>query len=486
MPTYTWTGATVSYDPVTENVVAVGTTPAVLELVVPETTTSLSYTLLATDPGDLPAIDINIDDYEVRLNGVTFGPGYDTTESYIGYVTWLQNGVQRTTIVLDLFFEGNPDVDYYFVIGGAALPQITTLAAWNAFEASVIDVGLATGAYGPNTIIPLSSLGATVSQDDELTGTLGNDVFNGGAGNDTINGLDGSDTIDGGAGDDTLTGLRGFDTINGGTGNDTITGGAGNDVINGGDDDDDINGGIGWDTLSGGEGNDTIRGLDGYDTINGNGGDDILFGNNGNDIMNGGGGNDTMNGGLGFDTMNGDDGNDIISGLSGFDTINGGTGNDTLNGNSGNDTLEGGAGDDTLNGGIGRDTLNGGGGDDVLNGNNGFDTLIGGTGNDTLNGHFGNDTLNGSAGNDTMTGGLGFDLFIFNGGTDEITDFTDDQDTVRLDDALWTGTLSVQDVIDTYASVVGTNTVFDFGGGNLLTLTGVTDLNSLTDDIAIF
>ena len=310
--------------------------------------------------------------------------------------------------------------------------------------------------------------------------------YRAGSGNDTVTGNDTSNVLIGNAGNDTLSGLRGFDTINGGAGNDTIEGGAGNDTINGGGGIDIINGGIGWDTLNGDDGNDTIRALDGYDTVNGGAGDDILFGNNGNDIMNGGGGNDTMNGGLGFDTMNGDDGNDIISGLSGFDTINGGTGNDTLNGNAGNDTMEGGSGRDTLNGGIGRDFLSGGNDDDILNGNNGFDTLIGGTGNDTLNGHFGNDTLNGSAGNDTMTGGLGFDLFIFNGGTDEITDFTDDQDTVRLDDALWTGTLSVQDVIDTYASVVGTNTVFDFGGGNVLTLTGVTDLNSLTDDIAIF
>lgn len=153
------------------------------------------------------------------------------------------------------------------------------------------------------------------------------------------------------------------------------------------------------------------------------------------------------------------------------DRLLGEMGNDNLKGRGGNDTLAGRDGNDRLNGGGGRDKLDGGNGRDNLNGGGGRDMLIGGKGDDTL------------------TGGTGPDTFLFKGGnigSDEITDFSKGTDQLKLDDALWSGTLTEQQVIDTYASVVGGDTVFDFGNGNQITLTGVGSLSNLADDILIF
>ncbi|QSJ14991.1 FG-GAP repeat protein [Nostoc sp. UHCC 0702] len=99
---------------------------------------------------------------------------------------------------------------------------------------------------------------------DNLVGTIGNDIINGGNGNDTIKGGAGNDSLFGGNGNDVLYG------------DGLMDGGAGNDTLNGGNGDDTLYGGGGTDYLTGGNGNDLL-----YGGI----GSDILTGNNGNDIF---------------------------------------------------------------------------------------------------------------------------------------------------------------------------------------------------------
>ena len=85
-----------------------------------------------------------------------------------------------------------------------------------------------------------------------------------------------------------------------------------------------------------------------------------------------------------------------------------------------------------------------------------------------------------------MIGGANADRFIFavGYGRDTINDFADNQDKLHLDDALWGGGLSKQQVIDMFASVVGGHTVFDFGA-NELTVRMISDPNDLLNDIII-
>jgi Ca2+-binding RTX toxin-like protein len=150
-----------------------------------------------------------------------------------------------------------------------------------------------------------------------------------------------------------------------------------------------------------------------------------------------------------------------------------------LVGGGGNDLLRGGAHSDTLFGGNNNDTLYGDSGNDLLDGGGGEDLLLGGPGNDSLRGR---------ADDDTLTGGDGADRFVFGNGDDrdQITDFQNNTDTIALDDNLWNGNLTASEVVNQFGSVVNGNAVLDFGGGDVLTIEGVTNLNILVDDIAIF
>ena len=192
-----------------------------------------------------------------------------------------------------------------------------------------------------------------------------------------------------------------------------------------------------------------------------------------------------LRGTSGADTLTGDSGNDTLYGFAGNDTLTGNAGDDQLIGGPGNDALFGGAGNDTLDGGRGRDTLFGHRGNDIYRiddandqavelRNEGTDTILStmtftlsehiehlsliGTlpsnatgnhlanviiGNDSANrlfGSGGNDTLDGKRGNNVLSGGSGQDSFAFTSSDsiNTITDFTVADDTIRLDNAVFT------------------------------------------------
>ena len=106
---------------------------------------------------------------------------------------------------------------------------------------------------------------------------------------------------------------------------------------------------------------------------------------------------------------------------------------------------------------------------DALSGGAGNDRLFGGAGSDLLDGGTGADFLNGGAGDDRFVyrlGGYGADVifgFVAGAGSEDRVVFSG-----------FSGPL-------TFATQVGTDTVFDFGGGNTLTLRNV-QLGSLSAD----
>ncbi|MFN7002853.1 MAG: hypothetical protein ACK4NW_05385 [Roseinatronobacter sp.] len=293
-------------------------------------------------------------------------------------------------------------------------------------------------------------------------------------------GTEGRDTLTGGSGNDYIFGGAGHDLIRGGAGHDTLFGGFGHDTIYGGDGNDLIVGGPGNDRLWGEAGNDTIFGISGNNRFGGGAGDDLLVG---------GTGNDTIYGGEGNDTIYGNAGNNSLWGMRGDDLIHGGDGNDRIGGGRGNDTIYGHGGNDTIFGGMGDDLIYGGAGNDVIWGMDDNDTIFGGTGNDFIHGGRGDDVLDGGPGNDTMRGGPGADTFIFREGHERllIEDFTfSDNDRLLLDESLWGGGLTAEDVVETYGTVVGNSIVLDFGSGDVITLAGLTDLDQLAGYIDFF
>jgi Ca2+-binding RTX toxin-like protein len=125
----------------------------------------------------------------------------------------------------------------------------------------------------------------------------------------------------------------------------------------------------------------------------------------------------------------------------------------------------------------GNDRLKGTDGNDVITGLGGSDRLEGDKGNDRLFGGGGDDRLKGDNGDDVLSGGAGADRFVFEtgDGRDVVKDFEDGIDRI---DFLDFGFASAQQA-KSFATQVGANVVFDFGGGNVVTIENVL-LNALT------
>ncbi len=283
---------------------------------------------------------------------------------------------------------------------------------------------------GLDTLIGIENLIGSAFADN-LTGNSTYNILDGKAGNDCLRGWLGADTLIGGLGNDTffventrdvviekpnegidavsssityilpanvekLT-LTGTNAING-TGNDLANVLTGNSAAN------QLNGQVGNDTLNGGGGNDTLIGWSGADSMIGGVGNDTYFVENAGDVV----------------TENANQGTDAVSSrltytlpahvenlsLTGTSTING-TGNGLANAITGNSTAN------------------------QLNGLGGNDRVTGGAG---------NDILNGGVGMDTLTGGIGNDIFRFTttGQSDKITDYSVANDTVQLDNGVFT------------------------------------------------
>ena len=228
----------------------------------------------------------------------------------------------------------------------------------------------------------------------------------------------------------------------------------------------------------------TINGTDDTDLLQGTSAPSYVLGKAGDDDLSGGAGNDTIYGSYGSDLLFGEDDNDVLYGEQDADYLEGGAGNDTLDGGLGVDTLIGGAGNDTyylgydaadviddqgaptdvdvvimpyqlskytlpagieqgtIAAGTGASSLIGNTGDNALTGNDGNNMLNGAVGRDSLFGGIGNDVLVGGTGNDILSGGTGKDIFKFDSSltanTDKVTDFVVIDDTIQLENAIFT------------------------------------------------
>ena len=152
-------------------------------------------------------------------------------------------------------------------------------------------------------------------------------------------------------------------------------------------------------------------------------------------------------------TIVGNNGSNELFGTRFADLIRGLGGDDEIEARGGNDRVYGGAGNDEIDGDAGNDSLYGDGGNDEIDGGDGNDVLFGGTG---------HDELDGGTGNDVLTGGAGRDIFEFDRGdrgTDRITDWTDGQDRIDLDDFDY-----ILNQALSRGDQVGNNVRFDFAG----------------------
>ena len=387
-----------------------------------------------------------------------------------------------------------PDLGVELVDGGTGIDTISFSGVTTAVTAD-LGTGKATALLAG---APYYSVNVSISNVENITGGVANDILTGNAGTNVLSGGDGGDQLAGGDGNDTLNGGAGNDVLNGDAGNDILRGDAGADTLIGGAGIDtadyatasagvaaDLIGGpnsegdtlTGIENITGSRFNDLLVGDFGANTLIGGAGIDRLIGNNGNDILRGDTGADILDGGVGIDradyttstvgvTINLTNGtasdgdvlngienlygsvhNDILIGNTLANLFYGNSGNDQLFGLAGNDTLEGQNGDDAAFGGDGNDRIGGGEGNDGLFGEAGNDSLYGGNGNDFLSGGDGNDVIWGEAGNDQIDAGAGNDFAVLGAGDDIFTLGAGD-DRIRFD----------------YGN--GIDTIRDFGNGN--------------------
>ncbi|MBJ6127410.1 calcium-binding protein [Microvirga splendida] len=202
------------------------------------------------------------------------------------------------------------------------------------------------------------------------------------------------------------------------------------------------------------------------DSIDGNDFADYIFSGNGNDYVFTYGGKDEINGGAGNDLINAGSGTDLIY-YNGYSfnfvfsmNVDGSVQITDLSGSFGSDTIYNAELVSFANGvfNIGdllpvvtppvvllppspEDTYSG---NNHLTGTSGSDRLKGFGGNDVLKGGSGNDFLYGGLGNDKLYGGAGKDAFVFDTkantrtNKDAIMDFRVIDDTIRLDNAVFT------------------------------------------------
>ncbi|MEM9275630.1 MAG: pre-peptidase C-terminal domain-containing protein [Cyanobacteria bacterium P01_F01_bin.143] len=189
------------------------------------------------------------------------------------------------------------------------------------------DFGINLGEYTIEFNLITDSLTPTqegTAGDDELSGSIADDVLSGLGGDDSLFGNGGSDVLLGGAGNDELYGESGDDTLLGGPGDDLFYGNNGNDIFTGGSGNDEIFGGEDSDVIFAGDGDDTLLANDSRDVISGDDGNDLLFAGGGDDILMGVTGDDELFGGAGSDLFvfgNGDGTDTIFDFETGIDQI---------------------------------------------------------------------------------------------------------------------------------------------------------------------
>ena len=204
---------------------------------------------------------------------------------------------------------------------------------------------------------------------------------------------------------------------------------------------------------------------------------DVLYAGDGDDILIGGLGDDQLRGGAGSDTAS-------------YRNASAGVKADLMNSAINNGEARGDVYSmiENLEGSAHNDNLRGDNADNVLSGNAGNDVLSGRNGDDVLKGGLGADRLQGGRGDDKMWGNEGSDTFVFNAGDDVVKDFTASEgDRIELDvSALGIAGMTAQEIVSTYASTSTGEVVFDFGGGDTLTLENVTSLSGLDAHLDLF
>ena len=167
----------------------ISVSPETLEFVILDGSTSFSYNVIDdSEPDAFPDIGTDLQITNVVLDGVRYTSDMlAELQLYLGQVVWSGG----TTYILSISASDDPaDFEHIFRIAGVEPPAFSSPSAVDAWLNTVTFIGTAGGAFAPDQQIAVAALtGATVSENDSILGTTGEDALDGGAGDDTINPL---------------------------------------------------------------------------------------------------------------------------------------------------------------------------------------------------------------------------------------------------------------------------------------------------------
>jgi Ca2+-binding RTX toxin-like protein len=352
------------------------------------------------------------------------------------------------------YLEGGAGNDQ--LIGGSGTDTADYYAAGAAVTVNLALQGAQnTGGAGTDTLNGIENVNGSASGADMLTGDALDNILRGYGGNDVLNGGAGNNLLDGRDGNDLFIAHLGNDTIEGGAGSDSVdySGALSGVSVMLSTGTRDNSAGLGYSTefdaapgykpgatsivgqAVGGGGNDVLFDIE---NVKGSAFNDLLIGSAGANVLNGMQGSDRMIGGDGDDAYYVDSAGDVVTET-----------NATAAG--GNDTVY-----STVSYTLGANV-------ETLRLNAPY--AISGTGNGLANlivGGAGNNVLNGMDGNDTLVGGAGQDTFAFttalNGSTnvDTISDFVVADDTISLENAIFTRLTTTGTLNAAYFKIIGT------------------------------
>ncbi|WP_108721654.1 calcium-binding protein [Neptunicoccus sediminis] len=346
---------------------------------------TLSYAHFDDDPRGLSPVELLTVPQQVVIDGTVFNGVEGIQDIDVGRLEW---GAGNVTDVMLIHLSRT---EFVFINIAGDPVRVESSEELRSFVSSLTAEGpILSGDLAANQSFSFTRFTdhVSVSENDDVTGTEGDDSYQLGAGDDTVKALGGSDLIDGEDGNDTIFGGDDQDFLYGGKGRDHLYGGASG-----------YSSSFGTDQLFGGAGKDSLFGGPEQSELYGDGGRDKLYLLEGDGVAFGGGGGDKIYletelfGGAYEMQAYGGKGNDKIFGGNASDYLYGDDGRDVLKGGKRGDFLDGRNGDDRLFGGAGGDQLKGGSGDDKLFGQNGADVFYGGTGADEYYGGKGKDTV---------------------------------------------------------------------------------------------
>ena len=359
-------------------------------IITPSETSTFSYTVTGFDDG-VPQITLDGDFFEIHLDGspTTTLEDFSELQPFIVEIDWSRG----TSVVLGINIEpfGQNDSELYFILDGPA-PEVDDVDDWEDFDNSITAIRTPTGDFAPGVDIAWNSfIEQTNTEEDDFSGTDGDDLLVGGRGDDYFRTSEGDDTFSGG---------NGFDQVTYGNASSGV-------VVD-----------LGARTATDDFGDtDTLRSIE---MVRGSAYDDDLTGDRKANHIRGLAGDDTLDGGRGTDLVRYD-----------RDARYGGEDGVTVNLKKGF-AIDGFGDRDTLSrfervmGSDSKDKFIGSRKGEEFQGLNGHDVIDGGGGDDEIYGGYGNDKITGGSGDDMLSGGSGADRFIFKGnfGDDEITDFS--------------------------------------------------------------